>query len=85
MSYESELTAEAQSTVLNAVREGVFNNEELISLVEKLISAESVYGIEYSLEKMGLDLADLDHRVREQQVEDCAWYEYKDFMNKGVV
>ena len=85
MSHISDLTTEAQTTVVNAVREGVFTNEELVSLVEGLISTESVYGIEHSLEKMGLDLADLDHRVREQQFEDCTWYEHKDLMNKGVI
>ena len=85
MSHTSDLTAEAQATVLNAVREGVFTNNELVTLVEELLSTESVHGIECSLEKMGLDLTDLNHRVREQQFDDCAWYEHKDLMNKGVI
>jgi len=85
MSLISDYTKEAQTTVLNAVREGVLTNDELIELVKELLSTESVNSIEYGLGKMGLDLADLDHRVLEQQFEDCTWYEHKDLMNKGVV
>jgi len=85
MGLTSDHTKEAQTTVLNAVRDGVLTNDELVEFVKELLSTESVHSIEYGLGKMGLDLADLDHRVLEQQFEDCTWYEHKDLMNKGVV
>ena len=34
MSRISDLTTEAQTTIVNAVRNDVFTNEELVSLVE---------------------------------------------------
>jgi len=85
MSYISDLTTEAQTTVVNAVREGVFTHEELVSLVKELLFTESVHSIEHSLNKMNLELSDLDARIFEKEFEDGAWHEHKDLMNKGLI
>lgn len=83
MSYISDLTTEAQATVVDAVCNGVFTNEELVALVKELISTENVHSIEYSLEKMGLDLADLN--VRMSYNNEYSLEESKDLMNKGLM